>query len=50
MTHKINLLVALGDAILLLAFAYGGEVTHELFFPDSLVLSVLHAALPFALV
>ncbi len=50
MTRKINLLVALGDAILLLAFAYGGEVTHELFFPESLVLSVLHAALPFALV
>lgn len=50
MTHKINPLVAIGDVILLLAFAYGGEVSHELYFPDSLILSVIHAALPFALV
>ncbi len=50
MTNKIHWLVAIGDAILLLAFAYGGQVSHELYFPDSLVLSVLHAALPFALV
>lgn len=50
MKHKINWLVIIGDAILLLAFAYGGEVAHELYFPDSLVLSVLHAALPFTLV
>lgn len=50
MTRKTNRLVVIGDAILLLVFAYGGEVSHELYFPDSLVLSVLHAALPFALV
>lgn len=49
MTRKISLLVAIGDVILLLLFAYGGEVTHELAIPDSLVLSVLQAALPFAL-
>ncbi len=50
MPQKFNHLVIIGDVILLLAFAYGGEVSHELYFPDSLVLSVLHAALPFALV
>jgi hypothetical protein len=49
-TRKIFWRVAIGDIILLLLFAYGGEVSHELFFPDSLILSVLHAALPFALV
>lgn len=50
MTRKLSPVVVIGDAILLLAFAYGGEVSHELYFPDSIVLSVLHAALPFALV
>jgi len=49
MERKISWVIILGDVILLLLFAYGGEVSHELFFPDSLVLSVLHAALPFAL-
>lgn len=34
---------------MLLIFAYGGEVTHELFYPGSLILSVLHAALPFVI-
>lgn len=50
MNCKISWLVTIGDAILLLLFAYGGEASHELYFPDSLMLSVLHAALPFALV
>ena len=49
MVRKISWLVVLGDAVALLLFAFGGEVSHELFFPDSFVLSVLHAALPFAI-
>jgi hypothetical protein len=48
MNRKISWLIAVGDAVVLLIFAYGGEVTHELFYPGSLLLSVLHAALPFA--
>jgi len=49
MARRISWIIILGDVILLLLFAYGGEVSHELFYPDSLALSVLHAALPFAL-
>lgn len=49
MTRRISWVIILGDAIALLLFAYGGEVSHELFFPDSLLLSVLFVALPFAL-
>lgn len=49
-SRKISWLVGIGDFVLLLVFAYGGEVTHDLAFPDSLILSILQAALPFALV
>ena len=50
MTRKISWLIGVGDAVMLLLFAFGGEVTHELFYPGSLILSVLHVALPFLIV